>query len=134
MLPATTSPFAVGDSCLILLAPVFAAIPAFPWWGMFWGFFPTLLDLFACCALWCIWAFVDFPVRVLCELCPGVSWNNFVIVPTAFVRPSLNIIFVPGRINSGFFMNLKRHIARSPVRRCSLSIVSIVAVCLRLPQ
>ena len=55
-------------------------------------------------------------------------------LPTALVRPSLKTILVPGRRYSGFLMNLKRHLALSPVRRCSLFIEIMEAVCLELPQ
>ena len=90
--------------------------------------------LFACCARWCICALWVFPVRVLCELWPGLSLNNRVIEPTALVRPSRKIIFVPTMTNSGFLMKRKWHKALSPVRKCSWSMERIVAVCLKLPQ
>ena len=65
---------------------------------------------------------------------PGTWGKIFVTFPPAFVRPSLNTILVPGRRYSGFLMNLKRHVALSPVRRCSLFIETMDAVCLELPQ
>ena len=65
---------------------------------------------------------------------PGMWGNIFVTFPTALVRPSLNTILAPGRRYSGFLMNLKRQVALSPVRRCSLFMDTMEAVCLELPQ
>jgi hypothetical protein len=65
-----------------------------------------------------------------------VEWGKLilVIVPIAFVRPSLNIILEPMRRNTGCFINEKRTIALSPVLICCTDILIILAVCLILPQ
>ena len=65
---------------------------------------------------------------------PGVWGKIFVMLPTAFVRPSRNTILVPGRRYSGFLMKRKRQEALSPVRRCSLFMEMMEAVCFELPQ
>ena len=59
---------------------------------------------------------------------PGRFGEMLTMVPTAFVRPSLNTMRVPGFRNSGCFMNWKCTNALSPVRKCSLFMVRIVAV------
>lgn len=53
---------------------------------------------------------------------------------TAFVRPSRNTIRCPLLMYSGCLMNLNLTLALSPVRKQSLSIVMIDAVCLIEPQ
>ena len=64
----------------------------------------------------------------------GTSGNTLMTVPMALVLPSLNTILVPMRRNSGFLMNWNRQIALSPVRRLSLSIEMMEAVCRVHPQ
>ena len=59
---------------------------------------------------------------------------TLVIVPTALVRPSRNIILVPSFRYSGFFMKQKRTIALSPVRMCCTDMFSIRADWRILPQ
>lgn len=58
----------------------------------------------------------------------------FVTEPMALVLPSRKTIRVPGLRNSGFLMNRKWQVALSPVRRLSLSILMMEAVCRVLPQ
>ena len=113
----------------IELPPAVAAVLYFPfpllplpfpwpggWWGGWWWWTP--LDLY----FW-VWRGV-----------PGTCGIILVILPTALVLPSRNTMRVLGWINSGFLMKRKRHVALSPVRRWSLSIEMIEAVCLVLPQ
>lgn len=64
----------------------------------------------------------------------NVSLSTFVMVPTAFVRPSLNTSFWSQCRYSGVLMNRKWTVALSPVRRQSLFMVRMVAVCRMLPQ
>jgi len=108
-------------------------------WGGWRGpFFVTFLRLLAPFPLLCMRALYCLFCRVLWVLLPDTSSWSFVIVPTAFVRPSRKIILVPGQMNSGHFIKRNRHDALSPVRRCSLSIRTMVAVCRavcrKLPQ
>lgn len=56
------------------------------------------------------------------------------MVPTALVRPSLNTSFWSQCRYSGVLMKRKWTVALSPVRKQSLFMVRMVAVCLMLPQ
>lgn len=63
------------------------------------------------------------------------KWNGtLVMVPTAFVRPSLNTSLWSQCRYSGVLMKRKWTVALSPVRKQSLFMDRIVAVCLILPQ
>ena len=108
----------------VAAAVLYFPFPLFPfdlpcpeeWWcGLGWW---TPLDLY----LW------------VCRGVPGICGIILVMFPTAFVLPSLNTMRVPGWRNSGFLMKRNRHEALSPVRRCSLFMEMIEAVCLVLPQ
>lgn len=70
--------------------------------------------------------------------CPGVGdagWGHtLVMVPTALVRPSRNTSRWSMCRYSGVLMKRKWTVALSPVRRQSLSMLRMVAVCLMLPQ
>ncbi len=59
---------------------------------------------------------------------------TFVMVPTALVLPSLNTSLWSMCRYSGVLMKRKCTVALSPVRKQSLVIERIVAVCLMLPQ
>lgn len=64
-------------------------------------------------------------------LAPAVT---LVMVPTALVRPSLNTSLWSQCRYSGVLMKRKWTEALSPVRRQSLFMDKMVAVCLMLPQ
>lgn len=63
-----------------------------------------------------------------------VDCNSLVMVPTALVRPSLNTSLWSQCKYSGVLMKRKWTEALSPVRKQSLFIDKMVAVCLMLPQ
>lgn len=64
----------------------------------------------------------------------GLQSHTLVMVPTALVRPSRNTSRWSMCRYSGVLMKRKCTVALSPVRRQSLSILRMVAVCLMLPQ
>lgn len=64
----------------------------------------------------------------------GLPGHTLVMVPTALVRPSRNTSRWSMCRYSGVLMKRKCTVALSPVRRQSLSMLRMVAVCLMLPQ
>lgn len=63
-----------------------------------------------------------------------VTRLTLVMVPTALVLPSLKTSLCSVCRYSGVLMKRKCTVALSPVRRQSLFMVKMVAVCLMLPQ
>ena len=93
----------------------------------FWGSLAGLGWWLASCAF-----FAALCCRVFCAT--ALIWGySLLIFPMAFVLPSLNTIFMSVFRYSGFLMNLNLTCALSPVRKCSLVIDMIVAVCRTLP-
>ena len=84
------------------------------WWLASWAFLAAL-----CCRVF--WA-------------TALTWGySFVMLPMAFVLPSLKTMRMSVFKYSGFLMNLNLTIDLSPVRRCSLVMFIMVAVWRTLP-
>lgn len=92
--------------------------------GSFWG-------LTACFES--IWAFLDVLWWRVFWATALTCGKSLVMLPTAFVRPSLNTILMSVFKYSGFLMKRNRTRALSPVLKCSSVMVMMVAVCRTLP-
>lgn len=102
--------------------------------------FRVRLFLLGFCGSFCGWTWWFASCAFLAALCcrvfcaTALTWGyNFVMFPMAFVLPSLNTMRMSVFKYSGFLMNRNLTMDLSPVRRCSLVMFIMVAVCRTLP-